>query len=94
MKIVKATKTFRQVTIICSLLMAIGSVLCLSIKPIHATNNCVTNIGAALVMVCIMWALTFFMLFLQAIHMVKCLKKYQTGLIAFYAYVVISVYVS
>lgn len=40
MKIVKATKKFRQVTMISSILMSIVSVLVLTIKPKNATTDC------------------------------------------------------
>ena len=47
-----------------------------------------------MVMVVILWCLVFFMLFLQVIGMVKCLKKYKTPLFAFYIFAVVTVYVS
>jgi hypothetical protein len=40
MKIVKATKTFRQVTLIGSLLMSVGSILILTIKPKNSKGTC------------------------------------------------------
>lgn len=74
--------------------MAIGSILILTIKPSHSSGTCETNIGVAVGLVFAMWCLVFLMLFLQVIHMVKCLKKYQCGLMAFYVYIVLTVYVS
>ena len=74
--------------------MAIGSILILTIPPKNATTTCVTNIGVAVGLVLAMWVLIFLMLFLQVIHMVKCLKKYNNFLIAFYIFIVATIYVA
>jgi len=94
MQVVKATKTFRQVTLLSSLVMAIGSICILTIKSKNAVGTCQSNIAIAVGLVFAMWCLIFFMLFLQVINMVKCLKKYKNGLFAFYIYIVATVYVS
>lgn len=74
--------------------MSIVSVLVLSIKPKNATTDCKINVGIACGLVMTMWILIFAMLFLQVIGCVKCLKQFRYGLIAFYAYIVSTVYVS
>ena len=79
---------------ISSLLMAVGSILILTIPTQNATTTCVTNIGVAVGLVLAMWLLIFLMLFLQVIHMVKCLKKYNSFLIAFYIFIVATIYVA
>ena len=94
MQVVKATKTFRQVTLLSSLVMAIGSICILTTPSKNAVGTCQSNIAIAVGLVFAMWCLVFFMLFLQVINMVKCLKKYKNALFAFYIYIVATVYVS
>jgi len=48
----------------------------------------------AMYFVLIMWVMTFIMLFLQIVGMVKCLKKYKMALFAYYIFIGVSVYVS
>lgn len=91
MQVVKATKRFRQVTLLSSLVMAIGSIVCLVVP---SKGTCVVDIQAAMGLVFTLWVLIFIMLFLQVIGMVRCLKKFQTPLFAFYIFVVITVYVA
>jgi hypothetical protein len=91
MQVIKATKRFRQVTLLMSLVMAIVSIVCLTLP---SKGSCVVDIQAAMGMVFTLWVLVFLMLFLQVIGMVKCLKKYKTPLFAFYIFVVVTVYVS
>lgn len=74
-----------------SMLMGIVSIICLVLP---SKGTCVVDIQAAMGMVFALWCLVFFMLFLQVIGMVKCLKKYKNFLFGFYIYVVVTVYVS
>ena len=91
MQVMKATKRFRQVTLLLSLVMAVVSIICLVVP---SKGTCVVDIQAAMALVLALWCLVFFMLFLQVIGMVKCLKKYKTWLFAFYIFIVATVYVS
>lgn len=61
MQVVKATKRFRQITLLLSLVMAIVSVICLVVQ---SKGTCVVDIQAAMGLVFTLWCLVFLMLFL------------------------------
>ena len=82
MQVVKATKTFRQVSLLGSLLLAIISISILIID----TNNCnPTQLRAAIGIVFALWCLIFVLLLMQVIGMVKCLKKIPKVMFGFYS---------
>ena len=85
MQVVKATKCFRQVSILLSLVMALTSVLLLAVGniPDCPTASLKTTVG----LVFGLWSVTFVLLLLQVAGMTKCLKKYPNSLFAFYFFV-------
>lgn len=90
MQVVKATKLFRQVSIILSMIMAIGSVATVAAHK----NTCSSDIQVAVGLVSAMWIIIFILLLLQVIGMVKFLKEYPKSLFVFYFIVVGCMYVS
>ena len=82
MQVVKATKRFRQISLLGSMLMAIISIGILIIWP---NADCVgTQLRGAVGIVFTVWTLIFVLLLLQVIGLVKCLKKIPKVMFGFY----------
>lgn len=82
MQVVKATKRFRQVSLLGSLLLAIISIGILIIDK----NDCeASQLRAAIGIIFTVWSLIFVLLLLQVIGLVKCLKQIPKVLFGFYA---------
>lgn len=82
MQVVKATKTFRQVSLLGSMLMAIISISILIIWPNAHCDG--TQLRGAVGIVFTVWTLIFVLLLLQVIGLVKCLKKIPKVMFGFY----------
>jgi hypothetical protein len=90
MQVVKATKRFRQVSLLGSLLMSIVSISILIIWP---NAECVgTQLRAAVGIVFAVWSLIFVLLLLQVIGLVKCLKKIPKVMFGFYCTIAASMW--
>lgn len=84
MKVVKATKLFRQITLITSLIFALITVgvLCTS------DGDCETsNLRATAELVFLLWSLIFVLLLVQVTGLAGCLKEIPRLLFAFYFFV-------
>jgi hypothetical protein len=86
MNVVKATKTFRQVTLFSSLIFSIASIVICSIPEEDCPDN---NLKAAVGLTAGLWIATFVLLLLQVIGYTKCLKNYPKTMFVFYFAVVI-----
>lgn len=85
MQVVKATKLFRQVSILVSLVMALVSVCLLCIGNIPDCTNGQLKVTTGLVFG--LWSTVFVLLLLQVAGLTKCLKKVPRILFAFYFFV-------
>jgi hypothetical protein len=90
MKVVKATKRFRQVSVLGSMLLA-GCSIATFVVPDHECADG-TDIKAAIGLLAVCWTVTFVLLLTQAIGLVKCLKKIPYFLMGYYIAVVVSIY--
>ena len=84
MKVIKATQLFRQVTLIGSLLMALGSIGLL-ISPIEDCST--SNLQATIGLIFILWCLIFVLLLVQVTGLGWCLKDIPKLLFVFYFFV-------
>ena len=82
MQVIKATKRFRQVSLIGSLILAVASISIM----IGVKKDCegTSNLKAAVALVFILWSCIFVLLLLQVVGLVKCLKKIPKVLFGFY----------
>ena len=81
MQVVKATKRFRQVSILLSLLFAIVSIVLL----IVVQDDCLrSNLKATTGLVFALWSCVFVLLLLQLVKLTDCLKKIPKILFGFY----------
>lgn len=81
MQVIKATKCFRQVSIITSLVFSLTSIVMLCLNDYDCSNS---NLRATTAIVFALWSTVFVLLLLQAVNMTQCLKKIPKLLFAFY----------
>jgi len=84
MKVVKATKCFRQVAILLSLVFALTSIILLCVCD---NDSPTANLKATTGLVFFLWSVVFVMMLLQAIKMTDCLKKCPKLLFGFYFFI-------
>lgn len=84
MKVVKATKCFRQVSILLSLVFSLVTIILLSVADHDCTNS---NLKSVTGLVFGLWSCVFVLLLLQAVKMTECLKKCPKLLFGFYFFV-------
>ena len=84
MQVIKATKCFRQVSILLSLLFALLSIVFLIIAGDDCTN---ANLKATTGLVFFLWAVIFVLMLLQAVKMTQCLKSVPKLLFGFYFFI-------
>ena len=86
MQVIKASKVFRQVSLIMSLVLAAGSIIILCVPyPDCSTANLKITVG----LVFVLWSCVFVLLLLQVVGLTKCLKKYPKALFFFYFFICI-----
>jgi len=84
MKVIKATKLFRQVSILIALVFAIVSLSLL----IAIDDDCdKSNLRATTGLVFGLWSIIFVLLLLQLVKLTECLKKIPKLLFAFYFFI-------
>ena len=81
---IKATKCFRQVSILLSLVFSLLSVLFLCIVDQDCSN---ANLKATTGLVFGLWSCIFVLLLLQAVKLTDCLKKIPKLLFGFYFFI-------
>ena len=84
MKVIKATKLFRQVSLIGSLVMALGSI-CLLLTPLEDCST--SNLRATIGIVFVLWSLIFVLLLVQVTGLGWCLKDIPKLLFVFYFFI-------
>ena len=84
MQVVKATKCFRQVSILLSLTFALVSIILLCVAD-HDCDD--ANLKATTGLVFGLWSVVFVLLLLQATNNTQCLKKIPKLLFGFYFFV-------
>ena len=84
MKVIKATKCFRQVSILLSLVFALVSIVCLCVVDHDCEKS---NLKATTGLVFFLWSTVFVLLLLQAVKMTDCLKKIPKLLFGFYFFI-------
>ena len=85
MQVVKATKTFRQVSILLSLVMALTSICLVAVGDIPDCST--ANLKTTVVLVFILWSTVFVLLLLQVAGLTKCLKSVPKLLFGFYFFI-------
>ena len=85
MQVVKATRCFRQVSILLSLAMALTSICLLAIADLPDCTNAQLKTTTGLVFA--LWSSVFVLLLLQVAGLTKCLKKIPKILFGFYFFV-------
>ena len=84
MQVIKATKCFRQVSILLSLVFALLSIVFLCIAGDDCTN---ANLKATTGLVFFLWSTVFVLLLLQAVKLTTCLKSIPKLLFGFYFFI-------
>lgn len=84
MKVVRATKLFRQISILLSLVFAITSLVMLIVVDDDCEHS---NLRATTGLVFFLWACIFVLLLLQAVKLTECLKKIPKVLFFFYFFI-------
>ena len=84
MKVIKATKRFRQISILLSLLFAITSVVMLIVVDKDCDKS---NLKATTGLVFFLWSTVFVLLLLQMVQLTECLKKIPKLLFGFYFFI-------
>ena len=84
MQVVKATKCFRQVSILLSLLFALVSIVLLCIVDHDCAKS---NLKATTGLVFFLWSCVFVLLLLQVVKLTDCLKKIPKLLFGFYFFI-------
>lgn len=84
MKVIKATKRFRQVSILLSLLFAITSIVMLIVVDDDCDQS---NLKATTGLVFFLWSTVFVLLLLQLVKLTECLKKIPKLLFGFYFFI-------
>ena len=84
MKVVKATKCFRQAAILISLVFALVSIILLCVVDKDAPN---ANLKATTGLVFFLWSVVFVLMLLQALKMTECLKQCPKLLFGFYFFI-------
>ena len=84
MKVIKATKRFRQISILLSLLFAITSIVMLIVVEDDCDKS---NLKATTGLVFFLWSTVFVLLLLQMVQLTECLKKIPKLLFGFYFFI-------
>ena len=84
MKVIKATKLFRQISLIGSLVMALGSIGLL-LTPLEDCST--SNLRATIGIVFVLWSLIFVLLLVQVTGLGWCLKDIPKLLFVFYFFI-------
>ena len=84
MKVLKATKTFRQVTLFMSLIFSIGAIVTAAVPQGDCPG---VNLKAAVGMMAAVWISTFILLLLQVIGYVGIIKRHPKIMFVFYFFV-------
>lgn len=84
MKVIKATKLFRQISILLALVFAITSIVMLIVVDKDCDHS---NLKATTGMVFFLWSTVFVLLLLQLVKLTECLKKIPKLLFAFYFFI-------
>jgi len=82
--VVKATKCFRQVSILLSLVFALTSIVLLCVTDHDCTRS---NLKATTGLVFFLWSCVFVLLLLQLVKMIECLKKIPKLIFCFYCFI-------
>ena len=84
MKVIKATKLFRQISLIGALIFALVSVGLLA----TSMQDCDTsNLRATIMLIFLLWSMIFVLLLLQVTGLAGCLKEIPKLLFAFYFFI-------
>ena len=84
MKVIKATKLFRQISLIGALIMALGSIGLL-VAPLADCST--SNLRATIVLIFILWSLIFVLLLVGVTGLGSCLKDIPKLLFLFYFFI-------
>jgi len=84
MQVVKATKCFRQASILISLCFSLTSIILLCVVDGDCTKS---NLKATTGLVFFLWSTVFVLLLLQLVGMTKCLKTIPKLLFGFYFFI-------
>ena len=84
MQVIKATKCFRQVSILLSLAFALVSIILLCVVDTDCTDS---NLKATTGLVFFLWSCVFVLLLLQVVKLTDCLKKIPKILFGFYFFI-------
>ncbi len=84
MQVVKATKCFRQASILLSLVLSLTSIILLCVVDHDCEKS---NLKATTGLVFFLWSVVFVLLLLQLVGLTKCLKTIPKLLFGFYFFI-------